>query len=64
MILKLCIDFSFSLMFMVPTACSVFPQQCSLDIKTIERFEPEAYSEMVKKNSGKLPQKVYFNKGL
>lgn len=56
--------FVFSLLFMVPTACSLFPQRCSLDIKTIERFEPEAHSEMVKKNSGKLPQKVYFNKGL
>lgn len=51
-------------MFMVPTACSIFPQQCSLNVKTIERFESAAYDEMMKKNSGKLPQKVYFNKGL
>lgn len=51
-------------MFMVPTACSLFPQRCSLDIKTIERFEPEAHKEMLKTNFGKLPHKVYFNKGL
>lgn len=52
------------LMFMVPTACSVFPQRCSLSIKSIERFEPELHSEMLTRNDGKLPQKVYFNKGL
>lgn len=56
--------YNFSLMFMVPTACSMFPQQCSLSMATIERFEPELHTEMVKKNSGKLPQTVYFNKGL
>lgn len=49
---------------MVPTACSVFPQRCTLSIKTIERFEPEFHKEMVKANGDKLPQKVYFNKGL
>lgn len=54
----------FSLLFMVPTACSIFPQRCSIDMKTIERFESEAYEKMLKKTSGKLPEKVYFNKGL
>lgn len=56
--------FVFSLMFMVPTACSIFPQKCSLDVATIKRFEPEFYEEMRKKNNDKLPLKVYFNKGL
>lgn len=54
----------FSLLFMVPTACSIFPQHCSINMKTIERFESEAYEKMLKKTSGKLPEKVYFNKGL
>lgn len=51
-------------MFMVPTACSLFPQRCSIDVATIERFEPEAHAEMLKKNHGKLPTVVCFNKGL
>ncbi|XP_026468572.1 sideroflexin-2 isoform X2 [Ctenocephalides felis] len=48
---------------MVPTACALFPQQCSLKISTIERFEPEFYADM-KSNNDKLPELVYFNKGL
>lgn len=36
----------------------------SLKVSTIERFEPELYKEMHAKNNGKLPEKVYFNKGL
>lgn len=51
-------------MFMVPTACSLFPQKCSLNVTTIQRFEPEFYEEMRRKNNDKLPAKVYFNKGL
>lgn len=58
------ISLHFSLLFMVPTACSIFPQQCSLDVKTIQRFEPEVHAAMREKSGGKLPQKVYFNKGL
>lgn len=58
-----CLSF-YSLMFMVPTACSLFPQRCSLDITTIKRFEPEAYEEILRKNKDNVPSKVYFNKGL
>lgn len=53
-----------SLMFMVPTACAMFPQQCSLNVSTIKRLERELYEEMWENNKGKLPTKVYFNKGL
>lgn len=52
------------LVFMVPTACGLFPQRASLDASTIQRFEPEFYAEMEKKAGGKVPERVYFNKGL
>lgn len=52
------------LIFMVPTACALFPQTASLKTSTIKRLEPEFYETMLKKNGGKLPEKVYFNKGL
>uniref|UniRef100_A0A1A9ZBX2 Sidoreflexin n=1 Tax=Glossina pallidipes TaxID=7398 RepID=A0A1A9ZBX2_GLOPL len=52
------------LLFMVPTACALFPQICSLKTSTMKRFEPTLYEEMVERNKGKVPEKVYFNKGL
>ncbi|EDW18921.2 sideroflexin-2 [Drosophila mojavensis] len=52
------------LCFMVPTACALFPQQCSLDTKTMSTFEPELYKDMVKRTGGNVPDRVYFNKGL
>lgn len=52
------------LIFMVPTACGLFPQRASLSASTIQRFEPEFYKEMEKKSGGKIPDRVYFNKGL
>lgn len=52
------------LVFMVPTACGLFPQRASLAASTIQRFEPEFFAEMEKKASGKVPERVYFNKGL
>lgn len=52
------------LIFMVPTACGIFPQRCGINMKTIERFEPEMYKEMSEKNKGLLPEVLYFNKGL
>lgn len=49
---------------MVPTACAIFPQQCTLDTSTMRTFEPELYEDMVKRSGGAVPQRVYFNKGL
>lgn len=49
---------------MVPAGCALFPQNASLNIGTIRRFEPEFYEEIEKNTKGKLPEKVYFNKGL
>lgn len=52
------------LLFMVPTACALFPQNCSLKVSTIKRFEPDTYKSIEEKTGGKPPMKVYFNKGL
>jgi len=51
------------LTFMVPISCSFFPQKCSLSVATIQKFEPEAYSKLLKSTSS-IPEFVYFNKGL
>lgn len=52
------------LSFMVPTACAIFPQKCAYSTSLIERFEPEEYEKMKEKCNGKVPEIVYFNKGL
>ncbi|XP_076481093.1 sideroflexin 2 isoform X3 [Bombus vancouverensis nearcticus] len=53
------------LTFMVPTACALFPQNCSIKSCDLERWEPENY-ELLKKNckSRDIPKYLYFNKGL
>ena len=52
------------LIFMVPAACGLFPQRASLSTSTIKKFEPESYQEMEDNTKGKVPDVVYFNKGL
>ncbi|GJQ86223.1 hypothetical protein Trydic_g8924 [Trypoxylus dichotomus] len=52
------------LIFMVPIACGLFPQQCSLKTSTIEWIEPEQYKKIKDKCGDDIPEKVYFNKGL
>ncbi|KAL6723021.1 tricarboxylate carrier [Ancylostoma duodenale] len=45
---------------MVPVGCALFPQQNSIKLTTLKRFEPTAY-ERLKHVKG---DRVYFNKGL
>ncbi|XP_037936591.1 sideroflexin-2 [Teleopsis dalmanni] len=52
------------LIFMVPTACALFPQTCSLKTTTIKRLEPEFYAEVEERTKHRVPEYVYFNKGL
>uniref|UniRef100_A0A8C6UN52 Sidoreflexin n=1 Tax=Neogobius melanostomus TaxID=47308 RepID=A0A8C6UN52_9GOBI len=48
------------LIFMVPAACSLFPQQCSL---AVSKLEPELRDSIVSKYGDDIKY-VYFNKGL
>uniref|UniRef100_A0A182JND0 Sidoreflexin n=1 Tax=Anopheles christyi TaxID=43041 RepID=A0A182JND0_9DIPT len=48
---------------MVPTACALFPQKAELSTSVMKLVEPEFYEEMRKKNE-RIPELVYFNKGL
>ncbi|KAK7869704.1 hypothetical protein R5R35_011774 [Gryllus longicercus] len=52
------------LIFMVPVACALFPQRCKISVKTIAWLEPEEYEILKKNTQGKVPDFVYFNKGL
>lgn len=52
------------LIFMVPTACALFPQRACLSTETIKWLEPEFYKEMEANTKGNIPSLVYFNKGL
>ncbi|KAG5684626.1 hypothetical protein PVAND_013848 [Polypedilum vanderplanki] len=52
------------LIFMVPTACGLFPQRATLSASTINRLEPEFYRDIEERTKGNVPEKVYFNKGL
>lgn len=45
---------------MVPAACALFPQRCSLALADLE---PELRDSIVAKHGDKVPY-VYFNKGL
>uniref|UniRef100_A0A3Q2G5W1 Sidoreflexin n=1 Tax=Cyprinodon variegatus TaxID=28743 RepID=A0A3Q2G5W1_CYPVA len=48
------------LIFMVPAACSLFPQRCSM---AVSKLEPELRDSIVSQYGDKV-QLVYFNKGL
>lgn len=53
------------LTFMVPTACAIFPQNCSIETNTLKKWEPESYDKLINNcKSNKPPQYLYFNKGL
>uniref|UniRef100_A0A674NYF1 Sideroflexin 2 n=1 Tax=Takifugu rubripes TaxID=31033 RepID=A0A674NYF1_TAKRU len=48
------------LIFMVPAACSLFPQRCSI---AVSKLEPEL-RDSIQSKYGDAVQLVYFNKGL
>ncbi|KAK4882958.1 hypothetical protein RN001_006277 [Aquatica leii] len=52
------------LSFMVPTACALYPQRCSITTATLQRFEPEEFAKLKIVVGDDIPHKVYFNKGL
>uniref|UniRef100_A0AAZ1XQ90 Sideroflexin 2 n=1 Tax=Oreochromis aureus TaxID=47969 RepID=A0AAZ1XQ90_OREAU len=50
----------FHLIFMVPAACSLFPQRCSM---AVSKLEPEL-RDSIRSQYGDSIRHVYFNKGL
>uniref|UniRef100_A0A023F854 Sidoreflexin n=2 Tax=Triatoma infestans TaxID=30076 RepID=A0A023F854_TRIIF len=52
------------LLFMVPAACALFPQRCSLKTSTMRTLEGGKYCELSQRLGHKVPERVYFNKGL
>lgn len=52
------------LLFMVPFACALFPQEAEISLDRIRSSEPSAYEELVKKYGANIPSTFYFNKGL
>jgi hypothetical protein len=54
------------LIFMVPTGCAIFPQNCEIKTASLKMSEPEAYKQLLKKYGADeaVPKALYFNKGL
>ncbi len=55
------------LVLMVPAGCAIFPQSCALKTDTLRKVDPGAYAELearFAKNPEKMPEVLYFNKGL
>nr|CAK04457.1 sideroflexin 2 [Danio rerio] len=48
------------LIFMVPAACSLFPQRCSM---AVSKLEPELRESIISQYGEQISH-VYFNKGL
>jgi len=52
------------LLFMVPFACSIFPQNISVSSESLRESDPAAYKQLKEKYGDKLPSLLYYNKGL
>ncbi|PAA71111.1 hypothetical protein BOX15_Mlig020183g4, partial [Macrostomum lignano] len=51
------------LLFMVPTGCAIFPQNSSVSLQQLKRFDEPEYAKL-KARGYSDGQKLYFNKGL
>ncbi|KAK6639280.1 hypothetical protein RUM43_007552 [Polyplax serrata] len=54
----------FSLIFMVPIACGLFPQKCEISYCTLKKYEPTAILKLKENIPPPYPPVMYFNKGL
>jgi len=55
------------LVFTVPLGCALFPQRNYISSKTLEKYEKRAYDEIkadAEASGQKMPEYLYFNKGL
>merc|ERR1719341_42600 len=52
------------LMFMVPFACALFPQNVEITSEYLRQKDPEAYSQLQEKYKDRIPTRLVYNKGL
>jgi len=52
------------LTFMVPLACALFPQTSSISVAKLKRSEPELYRALQERYGDRMPETLYYNKGL
>lgn len=52
------------LMLMVPTGCSIWPQNVEISSEKLRSIDPDAYSQLLSKYGDKIPPNLYYNKGL
>lgn len=52
------------LLFMVPFACAIFPQNAPITTERLRKKDKEAYSQLEEKYKEDIPTFLYFNKGL
>lgn len=52
------------LLFMTPTACALFPQQCSINGSKLSILDGKNLEELKQKHGENIPETLYFNKGL
>lgn len=52
------------LLFMTPTACALFPQQCSIHHSRMSILDKKNLEELKEKYGENIPETLYFNKGL
>lgn len=52
------------LLFMVPFACALFPQNVEISSEYLRTKDPEAYSQLQEKYKSKIPATLVYNKGL
>lgn len=52
------------LLFMVPFACALFPQNVEITSEYLRKKDPSAYKQLEEKFGSKIPENLYYNKGL
>ncbi|KAK7094422.1 sideroflexin-2-like [Littorina saxatilis] len=52
------------LLFMVPFGCAIFPQRCSIKTEKLKLIDSEHYEKLLASARDKVPETLYFNKGL
>jgi len=52
------------LVLMVPIGCSIYPQYVTLPVEKLKFSDPPAYQQLCEKYGDKIPETLFYNKGL